>query len=129
MENERKQFLINLFEQRKGQRGRFTYLFDEYNPVIISMHIKGETIFSIGDFIENDMDYTFTRKKYDKTDPFYRSLDLYLKKKANQSPKKLAQSQYPLTHNECYEKVEKSDRSHLNGHGRGGKSIIDHDPS
>ncbi len=84
MEDEQKQALIKLCDERKGKKGRFLYLLREYHNLIFDMHNDNKTTVIIGDAIEKDLNHTIRDSDKSLLDPrqtFYRAIDRYIKDK------------------------------------------------
>ena len=127
MNEKRRDYLIQLYESREGSRGRYSYLFEELRSLIEDLHNEGSTVFYIGDMIESEMDYVFVKKKYNVTDPFYRSLRLFITKnfgdrkkpKVIKKPESLPAKEKPVV----------KDRSSMTGEVKQTKPFSDHEPS
>lgn len=83
MENNRtphQEHLIKMYEERKGGKGQFSFLIEAYESLILSMYNDDKLIFNIIEAIEKDMNYSFTKLKFNKRDPFYRAIQNFIKK-------------------------------------------------
>lgn len=133
MNKKRKQYLINKFEARQGQSGRFYYLFVDFQSIIAQLHNNGASVYDIGDAIEEAMDYKFSdpdpEKLYNPTDPFYRAIKNNIKSKVIGKPKALSKSPaYKQVVVPAKSESSKVDRSDMISSDET-KNPFEHDPS
>ncbi len=116
MRDENLQYLIDVYERKKGRKGSFMHLLAYFKTDIIDMVGNGYSILMIVEKIQKELIYEFQSEK--NNNPFYKAVYSFVKNLKDEPPKIklpiIAQPSIELYRTENKEEVAtKIDKSHL----------------